>query len=297
MIGWDLMGPFQTQTPGQNRYCQLGVDRASGAAFINLLKTKDQALDGVKVITKRLETQRQRSVGAQLIDGGELHSHEMQSYCDDNGYALLVTCSHSASQLGLVERVNRTIGESGRTMMLAAGAPHCMWGEAFCYACWLYNRAPHTGLSKHTESFCTSLLSPYEGWHEVPADLSMAKTWGTKVYYRVMGHVRKLDPHARPGIFLGVSITSKGWRVLDLESRRVLVSRDVRFDESIYPWKLATAGPMPALVLPPSAAALASPPAAVDVPVAATRCARDRGGSCRTCSFCSAAQFSGVQAA
>jgi len=84
-----------------------------------------------------------------------------------------------------------------------------------------------------------------------------------------MGHVRKLDPHARPGIFLGVSITSKGWRVLDLESRRVLVSRDVRFDESIYPWKLAPAGPMPALVLPPSAAALASPPAAVDVPVAA----------------------------
>jgi len=44
--------------------------------------------------------------------------------------------------------------------------------------------------------------------------------------------VRKLDDRSGPGVFLGYADGAKTYRIYDPVSRRVLVSRNVVFDEA-----------------------------------------------------------------
>ena len=45
---------------------------------------------------------------------------------------------------------------------------------------------------------------------------------------------RKWDPKARAGIFMGYEEVSKAYRVYDIEAKKVVISRDVNFDESVF---------------------------------------------------------------
>ncbi|KAL8128984.1 hypothetical protein V2J09_018139 [Rumex salicifolius] len=47
----------------------------------------------------------------------------------------------------------------------------------------------------------------------------------------------KLEPRTRPYVFLGYALQHRGYRCLDLESQKVIISRHVIFDESIFPFR------------------------------------------------------------
>ncbi|KAK3000579.1 hypothetical protein RJ639_021789 [Escallonia herrerae] len=52
----------------------------------------------------------------------------------------------------------------------------------------------------------------------------------------------KFAPRAKPGIFVGYPNGQKGYRIYDLESKRIYVSRDVQFLEGIYPYTKSSLG-------------------------------------------------------
>ncbi len=57
--------------------------------------------------------------------------------------------------------------------------------------------------------------------------------FGSKCWYVLpKKQVKKLDARAREGMFVGYSENSKGYKVWDAITGKMLVSRDVRFDES-----------------------------------------------------------------
>jgi hypothetical protein len=47
---------------------------------------------------------------------------------------------------GVVERLNQTLVESARSMLLGAGLPPFLWAEAFHHAAWLRARIPSRAL-------------------------------------------------------------------------------------------------------------------------------------------------------
>ncbi len=56
----------------------------------------------------------------------------------------------------------------------------------------------------------------------------------TMCWYVLPGHkVKKLDSRAREAIFVGYASSSKGYKLWDEDLRRMVVSRSVRFDESV----------------------------------------------------------------
>ena len=55
----------------------------------------------------------------------------------------------------------------------------------------------------------------------------------------------KLEPRATPSIFLGYPTSHRGYRCLDLNTNKIILSRHVTFDESVFPYGSMTPGTPP----------------------------------------------------
>ena len=116
--------------------------------------------------------------------------------------------------------MNRTLLERARCLLLNAGLDRSFWAEALNTACYLINRSPATAIDCKT---------PIEVWSGKPADYSKLRVFRCPTYYHVSEG--KLDPRAKKGIFLGYGDGVKGYRIWSPSERRVILSRDVTFDE------------------------------------------------------------------
>ncbi|KAG6384430.1 hypothetical protein SASPL_155755 [Salvia splendens] len=73
---------------------------------------------------------------------------------------------------------------------------------------------------------------PYEILYHHKPNVSLFRVFGSICYVHVLKSNRtKLDPKAKQCIFVGYDTHRKGWRCMDLETKKVVVSRDVVFDE------------------------------------------------------------------
>ena len=62
--------------------------------------------------------------------------------------------------------------------------------------------------------------------------VAYAGIWFEMLVCYLKRKVKKLDARAREGIMMGYSKQSKGNKIWDIESKKCVVSRDVRFDET-----------------------------------------------------------------
>ncbi|GBN23544.1 Copia protein [Araneus ventricosus] len=122
---------------------------------------------------------------------------------------------------GVAQRMNRTLFDKARAMLYHSKLPKSCWGYAIQAAAFLHNRIPCTSINDHT---------PYELKYSTKPDLSKIRIFGCDAYVKVADtQRRKLDPKSKKMIFIGYS--SMGYRVMDPMTRRVTVSRNVRFVE------------------------------------------------------------------
>ncbi|CAA0840906.1 cysteine-rich RLK (RECEPTOR-like protein kinase) 8, partial [Striga hermonthica] len=140
------------------------------------------------------------------------------------------TAPYSPQQNGVVERRNQTVVGMARSMMKAKGIPVEFWGEAVSTAVFILNRAPTKALKG---------MTPFEAWHGRQPDVSFLRTFGC------IGHVKKTKPfmskledRSTPMVFLGYEEGSKAYRLYDPRGGKVVVSRDVVFDEmAAWDWE------------------------------------------------------------
>ena len=96
------------------------------------------------------------------------------------------------------------------------------WAEALEYACHLLNRLPSATLEGKT---------PLERWSGSPAnDYDALRVFGCPTYYHFRGD--KLEPRAKKAIFLGFCHSVKGFKLWDAADQKIVISRDVTFDET-----------------------------------------------------------------
>ena len=108
-------------------------------------------------------------------------------------------------------------------MLSNAGLDKEFWAEAVTYAGHPINRLPTVANDGKT---------PMEVWSGKPAtDYHYLHIFGCPAYF----HVResKLDPRAKKAIFLGFNEGVKGFKLWCSDVKKVVVSRDVTFDEAI----------------------------------------------------------------
>src|SRR6202162_1887385 len=78
--------------------------------------------------------------------------------------------------------------------------------------------------------------TPFEAWHGYKPNLADFRVFGCRAYVHVGKDKRKsLESHSLNCIFLGFEPGVKGWKCYDPLARKVVISRDVLFDESRFP--------------------------------------------------------------
>ena len=235
LVHADIWGPYSVKGWDDTRWMIFATDdftRRTKTARLTKLTEFPQAL---RVLHKQEERQYTVLIRRYRVDN-QFNEGPWKTWCEKKGIAIEPIAPHAHHQVGVAERVNRTlregasamihdnsvggqirkiIEERGNELLRNSTLPEILWPEAMDYAAWLKNRAPTRALK--------SGKTPWETEEGQPPDLSRERTWGSRVYVTKTAEERgrKLhDARGWLGYFVGCENEST-YRVWDPHSKRV----------------------------------------------------------------------------
>lgn len=223
----DICGPMSTESLGNNLYFVLFIDDYTRMTWVYFLKQKSEVFSVFKRFKQMIEVQSGLKIKVLRTDnGGEYTSNEFKAFCDEFGIVHQLTIPYSPQQNGVAERKNRTVMEMARCLLFEKKLPKTFWCEAVNTAVYLLNRLS----TKAVEG-----MTPIEAWSGLKPSFKHLKVFGCVCFFHVHSSKRtKLDERAQQGIFLGYSSNSKEFRIFDIFEEKIVLSRDVVFDEEAY---------------------------------------------------------------
>lgn len=201
--------------------------------WIEVLRSKDEAFRFFKKVKAEAENKSEaKLLGFRSDRGGEFNSLEFIRYCEELGIKHFTTAPYTPQQNGVVERRNQTVVEMARCMLKGMAVPAVFWGEAVKAAVYILNRAPTRNLNG---------VTPYELWHGKKPSVAHLRTFGCSAHVKKLGPgVSKLADRSVAGVMVGYEEGSKAYRIFDPAGNKLMVSRDVVFEEA-RPWDWARA--------------------------------------------------------
>lgn len=220
----DVCGPINPPTINMQNYVLTFIDQYTHYCVGYLIKFKSDVFKCFVDFVRKSESHHNLKVSKLYCDnGGEYLSNAMKLFCSDNGIEYHLTAPHTPAQNGVAERMNRTIFEKVRTMMIQSKLDKKFWGDAVSTAIYLINRSP-TRANMHE--------TPYEKWHSKKPTLKFLKIFGSTAFVHNKLMSGKLDSKSIKGIFVGYD--TSGYRVYIPSKDKYVTSKDVIFDEVRY---------------------------------------------------------------
>ncbi|GAA0148101.1 hypothetical protein LIER_07633 [Lithospermum erythrorhizon] len=126
-------------------------------------------------------------------------------------------------QNGVDERKNRTVMNMVRSMLSAKKMPRSFWPEAVLWTFHVLNRCPILSVKNMTTQQC---------WNRIKPSVSHFKVWGCLTHAHVAKvHRDKLDKRSIKCIFLGIIEGTKGYRLYDVEAKKVLIKEQLDWED------------------------------------------------------------------
>lgn len=218
----DIMGKMPAASLDGNWYYLVIADEATHSVYGVGLKRKSDAFKEFQTWKVRIEVQSGKKLKTLISDEGtEFDSNQWKKLCNEDGIQRLFTAPYTPQQNGVVERWNRVIVESARSMMENAKLGPEFWEYAVDTAIYLRNRTV----------FKDSNATPYELVNQCKPNISHLRIFGCDAYCKVLPAPTKFEPRSRKTIFVGYSLNHKAYRCYDATERKLLISRDVQFNE------------------------------------------------------------------
>ncbi|KAK9744954.1 Integrase core domain [Popillia japonica] len=203
------------------------IDDYSRYGETYLLQRKSEVFEKFKQYRAYVENRFNLRIQALRTDrGGEYMSKEFEELLKREGIQRQLTIPGTSQQNGVSERRNLTLANVTRCLLIESGLPLSFWGEAITTATYVRNRCP---------TIANKGVTPYERFYGVNPDISHLRTFGCRAWYKIKQPKTKFEPRAEEGIMVGYSSESKAYRIYDPRTRKIILARDVVFDENIFP--------------------------------------------------------------
>lgn len=230
----DTSGLQSVPTPSGVRGFSVIVDDMSGYCDVRLIKHKSEVQDHISLFKAYAENLHEKKLKFLRTDNAKeyLLKKEFVEGLENSGVKLEQCCEYEHAQNGLAEREIGVLARLCQANLEQAGAPKWLWGEAMRHASIQRVLQPRKRLNFKT---------PFEIWHKKVPKVEMLKPWGClAIAYSPKEKRKKLEPIGIRCIYLGIDASKKGYRLLHLKDKKVIVTPNATFYENLFPYKLKT---------------------------------------------------------
>ena len=174
LIHSDLWGPSPVMSLGGKFYFISLTDDSARYSWVYYLRKKSEAFQAFKTWHKEVERQTSRKLRTFRSDnGGEYITAEWELYMKEHGIVHQKSTPRTPEQNGVSERLNLTIMDRVRTVLIESQLPLSLWAEAVEYAIYMKNCSPTATIKGKTlyEAF----------WGDKP-DISDLRVFSSQCY-------------------------------------------------------------------------------------------------------------------
>jgi len=229
IIHSDLSGKFSKTSLGGSNYYVTFIDDYSRYTVVTFLKSKADTFHAFTNYKCMVENQLNVKIKRLRTDnGGEYVNKPFNEFLNSSGIIHELSIPYVHETNGIAERLNRTLAETSRCLLIDAQLTTEFWAEAVACACYLKNISPHRRIQ----------TTPYELWYKRKPNIEHLKVFGCLVYVHIPKEARpsysKLKPRAWQGIFVGYTNSTNQYRIYNPIDQKIYISRDVTFDENKF---------------------------------------------------------------
>ena len=126
----DLMGPFKPTARGGYEFVSEIADWFTKWTAVYFLCSKDQALPSLQLfVTSSVISLGNRIIRWRADKGGGFKGDKIKAYCLETGITQEFAALNTPQQIGVPERVRRTLCGMVRYVLVDSGLPPFLWGE------------------------------------------------------------------------------------------------------------------------------------------------------------------------
>ncbi|GJR64869.1 retrovirus-related pol polyprotein from transposon TNT 1-94 [Tanacetum coccineum] len=198
LLHMDLCGPMRVESINGKKYILVIIDDYSRYTWAQILKI-------------------------QTDNGIDFKNEKLRSFYSKLGIIHNTSISRTPQQNSIVERRNRTLIKATRTMLIFSKTPEFLWAKAIATACFTQNRSiVHTRYNK----------THYELIRGRKPKVQCFYVFGSLCYpTNDRDDLGKMKPKADVGIVIGYSESSRGFRIYNHRTKKIMETIHVKFDE------------------------------------------------------------------
>ncbi|GJX56609.1 retrovirus-related pol polyprotein from transposon TNT 1-94 [Tanacetum coccineum] len=224
LLHMDLCGPMRVASINGKKYILVIVDDYSRYTWVYFLHSKDETPKIIKKFIAQVQLNYKAKVcKIRTNNGTEFKNATIKAHYEKLGIMQQFSMARTPQQNGVVERRNRTLIKDARTMLIFSRILEFLWAEAVATTCFTQNRSIiHTRHNK----------TPYELLRGRKPNVEYFHVFGSLCYTtNDRDDLGKIKPKADIGVFIGYSETSRGFRIYNRRTKKIMETIHVKFDK------------------------------------------------------------------
>ena len=216
------------------------MDDATQATWLFIMKSKSDVRPLFQSFYTMVATQVSQNIKSIRINNAK--EFDMSDFLNSHGIIHQHSCVYTPQQNSVVESKHQHLLSIAKALQIQSQIPLQFWDNFVLTTAYLINRLPSPLLNDKT---------PFELLFHKSPDYNHLKVFDCLCFASIIAQTRtKFSPRARRCVFLGYPCNIKGYKLYDLDTHYIFVSRDVVFHESVFPYVSSSNGSISSNPLP-----------------------------------------------